>query len=139
MQTFLPYADFEETARVLDYRRLGKQRVETWQIIRAMDGVTKGWVNHPATKMWTGYRDALAYYGYVMCVEWKRRGYKDTMTERFVDLLRDVKTASVPWWMGREELHLSHQSMLVQKFPEFYKPLFPDVDEGLEYVWLTSE
>ena len=28
MQTFLPFADFEETARSLDTRRLGKQRVE---------------------------------------------------------------------------------------------------------------
>jgi hypothetical protein len=33
MQTFLPYASFEETAHILDYRRLGKQRVEGWQII----------------------------------------------------------------------------------------------------------
>ncbi|MDQ1681515.1 MAG: hypothetical protein QOH99_56, partial [Frankiaceae bacterium] len=35
MQTFLPYADFGASARVLDDRRLGKQRVETLQILRA--------------------------------------------------------------------------------------------------------
>jgi len=29
MQTFLPVADFEESARLLDSPRLGKQRVET--------------------------------------------------------------------------------------------------------------
>ena len=28
MQTFLPYKDFGKTAKCLDYRRLGKQRVE---------------------------------------------------------------------------------------------------------------
>jgi len=28
MQTFLPYADFKLSTRVLDYKRLGKQRVE---------------------------------------------------------------------------------------------------------------
>jgi hypothetical protein len=31
VQIFLPFADFEETARSLDTRRLGKQRVETLQ------------------------------------------------------------------------------------------------------------
>lgn len=39
MQTFLPYADFEESAFVLDTRRLGKQRVETLQIMQSLFGV----------------------------------------------------------------------------------------------------
>jgi len=52
MQTFLPYADFKRSAQVLDYRRLGKQRVETWQLIRAINGETRGWRNHPAAVMW---------------------------------------------------------------------------------------
>jgi hypothetical protein len=30
MQTFLPYKSFEESASVLDWRRLGKQRVDKW-------------------------------------------------------------------------------------------------------------
>ena len=37
MQTFLPYESFEESAKVLDYRRLGKQRVEGMQIINAIE------------------------------------------------------------------------------------------------------
>ena len=36
MQTFLPYESFEDTAKVLDYRRLGKQRVEGMQIINTI-------------------------------------------------------------------------------------------------------
>jgi hypothetical protein len=32
VNTFLPYASFEASARALDFRRLGKQRVEAWQI-----------------------------------------------------------------------------------------------------------
>ena len=35
MQTFLPHADFDRSAEVLDLRRLGKQRVEVIQIVRA--------------------------------------------------------------------------------------------------------
>lgn len=32
VNTFLPYPSLEATARALDFRRLGKQRVEAWQI-----------------------------------------------------------------------------------------------------------
>lgn len=36
MQTFLPYPSFSESARVLDNRRLGKQRVECLQILNTL-------------------------------------------------------------------------------------------------------
>jgi hypothetical protein len=36
MQTFLPYEDFTLSAQVLDYRRLGKQRVEALQIYNVL-------------------------------------------------------------------------------------------------------
>lgn len=36
MQTFLPYPDFSASARVLDDKRLGKQRVECLQILKAL-------------------------------------------------------------------------------------------------------
>ena len=36
MQTFLPYADFIASAEVLDQKRLGKQRVETIQVLRGL-------------------------------------------------------------------------------------------------------
>ena len=38
MQTFLPYSDINESLRVLDDKRLGKQRVESLQIINAIMG-----------------------------------------------------------------------------------------------------
>ena len=37
MQTFMPYASFTQTAKVLDYRRLNKQKLEAFQI-------KNGWV-----------------------------------------------------------------------------------------------
>jgi hypothetical protein len=37
MQTFLRVADFERSAGLLDSARLGKQRVETLQILRALE------------------------------------------------------------------------------------------------------
>lgn len=139
MQTFLPYPSFTESARVLDYRRLGKQRVETWQIIRAMRGETKGWTNHPCTNMWRGHETALAAYGLAMCEEWKQRGYNDTMTERFLEIVAAEPNFDLPRWYGMKELHLSHKSNLIRKFPEFYSHLFPGVPADLEYVWPESD
>ena len=58
MQTFLPYKSFRKTALCLDNKRLGKQRVETLQILRALTGYynqSGAWLNHPAVKMWRGY------------------------------------------------------------------------------------
>ena len=36
MQTFLPHRSFSKSAETLDYRRLGKQRVEAKQILEAI-------------------------------------------------------------------------------------------------------
>ena len=52
MQTFLPYPSFEESSVVLDSPRLGKQRVETLQILRAVLLPSYGWQRHPVTQMW---------------------------------------------------------------------------------------
>lgn len=59
VQTFLPYPDFERSAAVLDPARLGKQRVETLQVLRALELPDYGWRNHPAVGMWRGRTPAL--------------------------------------------------------------------------------
>lgn len=139
MQTFLPYPDFNKSARALDRQRLGKQRVEVFQILKALRNESNGWRNHPCTRMWDGYEDALASYGFAVCAEWIMRGYKDTMMARFAEMLGPVKKIEMPWWLGDEDFHLSHQSNLIRKLPEFYAPQFPDVPDNLEYVWPVQE
>ena len=52
MQTFLPFPDYIQSARALDYKRLGKQRVEALQILNTLTGRSEGWSQHPAVKMW---------------------------------------------------------------------------------------
>jgi hypothetical protein len=142
MQTFLPYPDFDESAQVLDYKRLGKQRVETFQLINAINGVNakgepaKGWVNHPAAVMWRGYEQALVVYGIAMCREWIRRQYNDTMLPRFEAMLdSSTPKPDLPSWLGRDEIHISHQSNLLRKDPEFYGLRFPGIPHDLPYVW----
>jgi mRNA-degrading endonuclease YafQ of YafQ-DinJ toxin-antitoxin module len=81
MQTFLPYKSFKQSLQSLDYRRLGKQRVEAFQILNVLleRTDTKGWRNHPITKMWKGYEDALKQYFNKCVYEWVERGYNNNM------------------------------------------------------------
>lgn len=60
-----PTPKFIDTAKILDYRRLGKQRVETWQVLLALGGKSKGWVNHPAVRMWVRILPSHLRHGHV--------------------------------------------------------------------------
>jgi hypothetical protein len=136
MQTFLPYESYKTSAACLDNRRLGKQRVEVWQIYRALAGITKGWRNHPAAKMWAGYEWQLLQYGMACCEEWLGRGYKDTMLENMREAQATLPYCLEPLWISETELCLSHQSNLLRKMPEHYRPIFGDeIPDDLPYIW----
>jgi hypothetical protein len=113
VQTFLPYADFAQSAKCLDYRRLGKQRVEAMQILSTLTGQSKGWRNHPAVKMWEGYEIALRLYHNIMIDEWVSRGYKNTM--RHFRIIHSL--CVMPHWLGDERVHSSHRANLLRKDP----------------------
>jgi hypothetical protein len=147
MQTFLPFADFDRCAAVLDDRRLGKQRVEVLQVMRALTVEAYAWKSHPAVLMWKGYEEALGAYGMAICGEWRRRGSADTCAAK---IGADARTAGVksirtqsemsaagqlPPWLGDEPLHRSHRSALVRKDPDHYRDEFPDVPDDLPYEW----
>ena len=117
MQTFLPHESFEKSAQVLDWRRLGKQRVEGMQIINAITGKTrkdgkpyKGWINHPCSVMWKDYVPALKHYTNVIIQEWINRGYNNNM--EFYDTGKII----MPDWIGNEKFHSSHPLELVHIF-----------------------
>lgn len=145
MQTFLPYPSFSESARVLDYRRLGKQRVECKQLLAALDYEirdgelikcdtfpARGWMNHPAAKMWRGYEAALAEYMTVIVLEWLRRGYNNTLE------ILDTNNARLflnPPWLGDEAFHASHRSNLLRKDPGYYGQFGWAESLDLPYVW----
>lgn len=131
MQTFLPYADFKLSAQVLDYRRLGKQRVECKQILNVLGNPLGAWYNHPITQMWKDYPEALRQYQREMILEWIKRGYKNTM---------DIPEASdyeVPFWLGNENIHSSHRSMLLKKDSEYYQQ-FGWNDSLEHYYWMIA-
>lgn len=151
VQTFLPYADFAASAATLDDRRLGKQRVEALQIVRALTRETYGWKHHPAVRMWEGALEALGRYGLTVCEEWVARGRADTCADTIsadlalagvVDVPGEaqlVAAGMMPWWLGDERLHSSHRASLVSKDPGHYRRLFPDDDAERPYWWPTQD
>jgi hypothetical protein len=129
MQTFVPYPDFKLTVRTLDRLRLGKQRLETQQLLTAIAGGSKGWVNHPAAKMWSAHTDALKAYGNECINEWVRRGYNNNMP-----LWEVPETYDMPWWWGWDMVHKSHRDNLFRKDAEHYS-FFADADPNGPYIW----
>lgn len=136
MQTFLPYPDFAQSAKVLDMKRLGKQRVEVLQLLNSLYRPDyKGWKNHPCREMWRDTPQALVEYGLAICTEWKSRGYKDTCYEKIDAYSTKAPIWAMPKWFGRDDVHLSHKSNLIKKFSDHYRPFWPDVPDNIEYVW----
>lgn len=132
MQTFLPYDNFRNSALALDRARLGKQRVECLQILNTLMGLSEGWRNHPATKMWKGYEAALWFYGQTMIGEWVARGYQNNMVLPGQFTLNDVV---FPSWLGDPALHASHRSNLLRKDPNWYGQFGWREGPDLPYVW----
>tara|TARA_B100000214_G_scaffold326077_1_gene263930 strand:- start:46 stop:495 length:450 start_codon:yes stop_codon:yes gene_type:complete len=130
MQTFLPYESFTKTAQVLDWRRLGKQRVEGMQIIKAIENPKpQGWKNHPIVKMWTPYVPALKQYTNIIITEWIARGYNNNME------FYDIDNVEYPDWLGDERFHASHRANLLRKDFEFYSQYNWTENSESPYVW----
>lgn len=129
MQTFLPYPDFKKSAKSLDFRRLGKQRVECLQLLRGQ------WKNHPVSKMWRGHEFQLAEYGKIVCNEWILLGYEDTCYDKIITEQERFQDTGLPFWFGNEKFHRAHRSNLLSKDINFYRSKFPDDEPGLPYVW----
>lgn len=160
MQTFVPVTDsFEHIAKVLDNKRLNKQALEGWQILMTLleldpqgdHRVPKGWVNHPAVKMWRGHEIVLYQYIDAMVVEWKRRGYKSTIGDkakatitRAIELGLLDHVATNPNWLSNlssfRNIASSHRLALLSKHYEWYSQFKWPEDTGkkpetYEYIW----
>jgi hypothetical protein len=148
VQTFLPYPDFQASAEALDDRRLGKQRVEALQVVRALTRPTYGWKHHPAVVMWRGHEEALGSYALTVCREWCRRSFADTCASTILDDLAAAgvrtpprgqdelrRAGALPPWLGDDAFHRSHRSALLRKDPTWYAERFGDVPDDLAYVW----
>ena len=137
MQVFVPCDTFGECASVLDYKRLGKQRVECLQILKALTLDDYGWKNHPATKMWANNIKGLAAYAISICAEWIKRGYKDTCLDKILEIVPEPDWNDLPTWWGDERVHSSHRSNLLRKDSDFYSKYEWVDDPAVEYYWVV--
>lgn len=148
MQTFLPLSDFTQSARCLDRFRLGKQRVETLEILVTLSETKPIWMTsdwfsrcishnrHPAVLMWKGYETSLSMYGVAVCLEWERRGYRDRLEHKIASY--QTRRNKLPPWLGKTKFHSSHRSNLLRKNYEHYSQFGWKESANLEYWWPTK-
>jgi hypothetical protein len=152
MQTFITDHNMAVSASNLDDKRLGKQRVEALQIFECLMVKETRWKNHPAVKMWKGY-DGFLLNNYIKSIlfEWEynrkfrnekcRNKYNYYVEEYYIKVHERNKWIPInqmnfvkPYWITDEFIE-AHRSNLIRKDPGHYRPLFPNIKEGLEYIW----
>ena len=161
MQTFLPHTNTLDAARALDNKRLNKQILEGYQILKVLSGASpsSAWRNHPAVLMWKGFEHGLWDYIRSMVDIASLRGIK---TENNVKNLNELyKKYSEDWGnehpdFWRDETKVmriitTHRANLFKKDPEYYlryqyavsspynAPCCPDRKTPCQYYWPTHE
>jgi hypothetical protein len=155
MQTFMPYKDYEKTARSLDNKRLNKQILECYQVLNVLSNPspTAGWRNHPAVKMWRGHEFALYNYVQIMITEAQSRGIKTDKNSDNIYRLRMQHGFSWgmgnPSWMSDKQamkrVTATHKANLFKKEPESYPQFFKALSskhnkpccDRCQYYWVT--
>jgi len=157
MQTFLPYADFDKSAKALDNRRLNKQILEGYQILKVLGNPDPraAWRNHPAVKMWRDSEFSLFGYVMVMVDEAKARGIKTDKNEEnlwnlHAERFPDWGTDKPLWWNNKsvvKRITTTHKANLYKKDPLYYWGFMDAVSnknnkpccEKCQYYWVTHE
>jgi len=155
MQTFLPFKQFDQSAKALDSKRLNKQILEGYQILKVLSNndPKAAWRNHPAVKMWRGHEGQLWLYIMAMVDEANIRGIK---TDKNLDNLRTLKSAlskswgfSLPNWYKDPfvlvKVLTTHKANLFRKDPVYYVDFeFAVTDKEntpccptCQYFWVT--
>ena len=157
MQTFLPYKDFDMSAQALDSKRLNKQVLECYQILKVLSNPDPraGWRNHPAVKMWRDHEVTLWNYTMAMVYEATDRGIK---TDKNLENLTALHKAEGMYWGFDEpawfndsvkmaKVNATHKANLYKKDPLYYWHFGDAVNsknnkpccDRCQYYWVTHE
>ena len=153
MQTFLPSGSYIFTAQHLDNKRLNKQILECYQILKVLSTDGVAWRNHPAVLMWEGSENHLHNYVNAMVKEAKYRGIKTVNNEANINELhkkfgKNWGSLTPIWYADKEKLSrvvATHRANLYRKDPEYYVEFAKDLNskynkpccEGCLYFWPT--
>lgn len=135
MQTYLPYPDFDRSARVLDATRLRVQRLDAYELHSLLTGVKRWRTADRAAKLWRGYELQLARYGLAISLECERRGFSDTFAEWFMFRAISPTKPPLPPWFGDPAFHAAHRAALLRQDPIYYSQFDWTDDPSLPYLW----
>jgi len=150
MQTFITFRSFSRVAAGLDMMRLGKQKEEALQILRALRHEKPVVGNKWAYEMWRGHEEALVLYGLFITHEWRCvRKLRDSTWGQFADLASEygmLRAADMvkedrpplvayPAWMTETWILRSHRSRLIEKMPHHYVEQFGATPVNMPYIW----
>jgi hypothetical protein len=92
--------------------------------------------------MWAGSEIALIAYSAVICREWRRRGFRDTLHQQFMAAYtRERGDLIVPYpsWFRSKRFHSSHRSNLLRKDYNHYSRFGWTESIDLPYHWPVSD
>jgi hypothetical protein len=154
MQTFLPYKDYDQCAEILDNKRLNKQILEAYQILKVLSGKSPSgaWRNHPAVLMWKNAEHSLRTYAKAMIKEAKARGIRTDKNEANIEALEAV--CGQIWGTGKpvwnkpshiNRVNITHRANLYRKDPIYYAEFYMDTKNEYNrpccdkclYYWAT--
>jgi hypothetical protein len=154
----LPYADFKRSAQVLSHKDVVWQRDVAWNVLtRIISGDTVD----SGVAMWKRYGLSLTTHTLILCDEMRARGFNEGLRDIVLARVCDVAGVSVetleatchqdvlesdvvqeisgrrmlPFWFGRNEVHLSHQAELLRRNPPWYQQFRWAADKHTELVW----
>lgn len=157
MQTFLPYKDFTKSAETLDNKRLNKQILEGYQILKVLNNPDPhaAWRNHPAVKMWRGHEQILWDYIMAMVDVANIRGIKTDKNMENLLALRNTTQRfwgkDIPKWFNdiniMSKVTTTHKANLYRKDPIYYFDFVKAVSDKnntpccdkCQYYWVTHK
>lgn len=133
MQVFVPYNDIYACAEALshDKRRFGKQITECKQILKAIDGLTKGWRNHPCTRTYRPYKKWLQ--SYLCCFEFYYRGDYEA-----AEVCSSTAELFTPPFLN-DEFCNQHKRRLFTKAPDLYPQFAKYGTSEINYYYVDGE
>jgi hypothetical protein len=149
----MPYSKYSLTAQHLDNKRLNKQILEGYQILKVISTNGKAWRNHPAVLMWEDSEHHLYNYINAMVKEAKHRGIKTENNEANLNVLykqfgKTWGSKTPDWYLDKEKLNrviATHRANLYLKDPEYYVEFAQEINnpynkpccDGCKYFWVT--